>query len=153
MSSEQTVITQRNRRCSKCKAIMDYLALGEYRCPECGNEELDSYGVIRKYIDKHGPTPSALISLETGVPMNVIDDFLRKGRLEISDTSSMFLHCEKCGKDIKFGRICAACAKNSVTKMKEAFAPEEIGDEPVPISELQGRMFSTDRLKRRRDSI
>ena len=153
MSKDETIISQRNRRCKQCNSVLDYLALGEYRCPNCGNEELDAYGIIRKYLDEHGPTPSSVIALDTGVPMDIINDYLKKGRLEVADTSSVFLHCERCGKDIKFGRICTACAKNTVSSMKESITPEEIGDEPIPLAELQGRMFSSERARRRRNSF
>ncbi len=153
MKQNGKIISQRTKRCSKCNTVMDYLALGEYRCPSCGYEELDSYGIIRKYLDEHGSTPASVISLDTGISMEIINDYLAKGRLEVADTSNVFLHCEKCGKDIKFGRICTACAKNASSKMKETILPEEIGEEPLPISEIQGRMFSSERVKRRRNSF
>ena len=118
------------RHCSKCNAVMKYMAMGEYKCPECGNEELDDYGKVRRYLDEHGSTPAAIIESETGVRRTVINDYLRHGRLEISDGSPIFLKCEICGKDIKFGRVCAACAKNAVTRQKDPYSVEEIGEEP-----------------------
>ena len=53
--------------------------------------------------------------------------------------------CEICGKDIKFGRICAACAKNVVSRNGEsAVKIEDIGEEPIPLSMrgTSGRMFT-----------
>ena len=118
------------RRCSNCGQVMQYRSLGEYRCPFCGNEELDDYGKIRQYLDEHGPTPGTVIEQETGVRLSVINSYLRRGKLEINDNSPIFIRCEICGKDIKFGRVCAACAKNKVSKMRDPYAKEEIGDEP-----------------------
>ncbi len=128
-------LTKRRRKCSQCGTIMNYLALGEYKCPSCGNEELDDYGIIRKYLDEHGPSSSAAIEAATGVRRMVINEYLRKGRLEITDGSPVFIRCERCGKSIKFGRICAACAKNVVSRQEEKAIPfEEIGDEPTPFA-------------------
>lgn len=140
--ADLSILTQRRRKCSKCGTVMNYLALGEYKCPSCGNEELDDYGRIRQYLDEHGPTSSAAIAAATGVRRSVINQYLRKGRLEITDGSPVFLQCERCGKNIKFGRICAACAKNAVSRMDDKAIPiEEIGDEPVPFSPKQDKMF------------
>ncbi|MBR1628604.1 MAG: hypothetical protein IJ679_04950 [Lachnospiraceae bacterium] len=126
---------RRRRRCKQCGSFMDYISLGEYKCPSCGFVELDDYGKIRSYLDENGTASSAEIELATGVRRSVINEYLRKGRLEITDGSSVFLKCERCGKDIKFGRFCAACAKNMVSKMEEAIPPEEIGEEPIPLAQ------------------
>lgn len=134
------------RVCSKCHTPMEYMAMGEYKCPNCQNMEYDDYGLIRNYLDEHGPTPAAIIEKDTGVRRAVINDYLRRGRLEINDGSPVFIKCEICGKDIKFGRICAACAKNVVTRNDSSHIKiEEIGEEPVPLSarnNRRGEMFT-----------
>ena len=123
---------------------MKYLALGEYKCPECGNEEMDDYGKIRNYLDEHGPASATAIEAAIGVRRSVINSYLRKGRLEITDGSPVFIKCERCGKSIKFGRICAACAKNVVSRANDgsSIPIEEIGDEPVPFSPKSDKMFT-----------
>ena len=120
------------RKCSQCGSPMDYMAMGEYKCPNCRNVEYDDYGKIRNYLDEHGPTPATIIERDTGVRRVVINDYLRKGKLEINDASPIFIKCEICGKDIKFGRICAACAKNAVSRTESRFSKDDIGDEPLP---------------------
>lgn len=137
--------TVSKRPCSKCGTPMNYLAMGEYECPECGNFELDDYGIVRNYLDEHGPTPATIIERDTGVRRAVINDYLRRGRLEINDGSPVFIKCEICGKDIKFGRICAACAKNAVTRNEgPRYRAEDIGDEPIghTPSKKGGEMFT-----------
>ena len=138
-------ISSRKRKCSNCGNVLDYVALGEYVCSFCGNKELDDYGIIRKFLDEHGPASASVIETSTGVPRAIINQYLKKGRLEITDGSPVFLKCERCGKNIKFGRICAACAKNTVSKMEETVPIEEIGEEPIPLDKLpvrKDRMFT-----------
>lgn len=143
---KKQMIANNKRFCPKCSAQLKYMAMGEYKCPECGLAEKDSYGLVRAYLDEHGPTNATIIEQDTGVPRAIIDDFLRKGRLEINDNSPVFLKCELCGKDIKFGRICPACAKNKVSRMK-GYLFDEVGEEPV--NEIQkksgGRMYTRDK--------
>lgn len=149
--ADLSMLVQRRRKCSKCGTVMKYLALGEFECPACGNEELDDYGRIRKYLDEHGPTSSAAIEQATGVRRTVINEYLRRGRLEITDASPIFIRCERCGKNIKFGRVCSACAKNMVTKAedkKKGISIEEIGEEPIPLSQKHDKMFFANRNKR-----
>ena len=141
------LLAQRRRKCSKCGAVMKYLALGEYKCPECGNEEMDDYGKIRNYLDEHGPASATAIEAAIGVRRSVINNYLRKGRLEITDGSPVFIQCERCGKSIKFGRICAACAKNLVSKADDgsSIPIDEIGEEPVPLPKKSDKMFTNRR--------
>lgn len=126
----------RRRYCSRCGAQMRYMALGDFHCPRCGNEEQDDYGKIRTFLDENGPSPSTIIQSATGVSREVIDDFLRRGKLEVSDGSAHFLKCEECGCDIKYGRVCPACAKKGVSKIK-GFLKEEVGEEPTPIAKMR----------------
>ena len=115
------------RPCSACGTVMEYLSLGEYRCPKCGREELDEYGKVRRYVDEHGPTPAHIIAEETGVDREKIDVFLRKGKLEIVSGPEGYLKCEMCGVPIRFGRICQDCARTEGAKVKGYFL-EEVGD-------------------------
>ena len=128
---KRQMISDYKHTCPQCGAKLKYMAMGDYLCPECGLEQKDDYGIVREYLDEHGPTPALVIEAETGVPRLIIEDFLRKGRLEINDNSPIFLKCELCGKDIKFGRICPVCAKNKVSRMK-GYLVDEVGEEPVP---------------------
>ncbi len=124
------MLANQKRICPKCGTPLKYMAMGDFECPSCGHMEQDDYGKVRSYLDEHGPTPAAIIEDDTGVPRIIIEDFLRKGRLEINENSPVFLKCELCGKDIKYGRICPACAKNKVSRMR-GYLVDEVGEEAV----------------------
>ena len=123
------LMQNKKRYCSNCGTQLKYLSLGDYICPECGHKEKDDYGIVREYIEKNGPSPSYVIHMATGVPEDVINTFVKKGKLEVSDTSPVFFKCEQCGTDIKYGRLCPMCAKSKVAKVKGYFI-EEVGETP-----------------------
>ena len=67
--------------CEKCGGAMKYHGTGIYKCELCGNEAMDDFGKVKVYLDEHGPTSAITIAKETGVHRDIIDNFLRKGRL------------------------------------------------------------------------
>ena len=115
--------------CPRCKGKMEYIAVGEYRCKTCRMVTRDDYGKVRAYIDAHGRATSLEIEEATGVPKEVVDTFLRQGKLEITSGPSGYLRCELCGADIRFGRICSKCARTDGAKMKGYYV-EDVGEAP-----------------------
>ncbi len=126
---EYRMMQNRKRYCPICGTQLQYLSLGDYICPECGHKEKDDYGKVREFIEENGPAPSYVIHMATGVPESVINRFVKKGKLEVSDNSPIFFKCEQCGADIKYGRLCPSCANSKVAKLKGYFI-EEVGERP-----------------------
>lgn len=95
--------------CPECKIPMKYKYAGLYVCEKCGAEELNNFGKIKRYLEEHGPTNAIELSAQTGVSRSLIGEYLRLGRVEIPENSSVFIHCKGCGVPIRFGNYCAAC--------------------------------------------
>ena len=100
---------ERVKKCPRCSNNMKYIYGEIFECPFCGYKELSDFGKVRDFLDKAGPQPAVIISQETGVPLDVIDAFLREGRVEIPDGSDMYIKCQSCGTDIRYGRYCPDC--------------------------------------------
>lgn len=98
-------------RCSKCGYDLTFKGVGSYMCERCRNVEYDDYGLVRNYIEKHPGASTAEASEATGVDEHDINTMLRDGRIEIAAESKVFLKCEGCGKEIRFGKYCAECGK------------------------------------------
>lgn len=128
-SIEKALIASKPMECELCGGKIYYLDGGRYQCRSCEHIMLDDFGKVKAYIDKHGPSPSPVIAAATGVSAEVIDVFLRRGRLEIPEGSKYYIKCEKCHCSIRYGRFCPDCIKETVGGMKAIFA-EEVGEKP-----------------------
>lgn len=142
------IIRKHTKTCPRCRTKMEYISLGEYKCPACRYTFLDDYGKIRAFIDKHGPATALEIEEATGVPRAVADEYLKIGKLEIAKGPEGYLRCEICGADIRYGRICPKCARTDGAKMKGYFV-EDVGDTPYGAKDAGQMRF----LKKRQERI
>ena len=95
--------------CEKCKGVMVFKGVGEYKCEDCGHVEYDDYGKCRNFIETHPGATTAQVSSGTGVSQKAIRQMLKDQRLEIAANSHAFLKCESCGASIRYGRLCKSC--------------------------------------------
>ncbi len=115
--------------CKKCGTDYVYKSLGVYECPKCGFIEKDDYAKVREYIEENGASSAVAIASATGVTVSEINAMLREGRLEIPNGSGVFIRCETCGAEIRFGRLCPACAAKLSSDFK-GYAGPSVGETP-----------------------
>ena len=110
---------------------------------------MDDFGKVKKYLEENGPTPTLVLAEATGVKVEIIEIFLRQGRLEIPEGSKYYLKCERCGCSIRFGRYCPSCTQELAGGIQRMLF-EDMGARPKNTnSELMGRMRYLDRRERR----
>lgn len=134
-------------KCPKCGTMYRDLEASVYICPNCGYEEPTNFGIVRSYLQEHGNASALEISRDTNVPVREINSFLRKGRLEIPESSEVFISCKRCGTSIRYGKYCPGCAQELAKELKSAFDPSCIGAVPKG---LQGKMHSLNQPRDRR---
>ena len=125
--------------CDKCGGKYKYKAQGIYECEDCRNVMLDDYGKVRVFLETNGNAPAIVISAETGVPVSVIQEYLKDGKLEIPDGSDIYIKCEKCGKDIRYGKYCPSCATQLSKDLQGALHMGNIGEVPK-VNKSTGKM-------------
>lgn len=123
--------------CRACSGELQYKSHGEYECKSCGAIFLDDYGKVRKFIEVNGPSPAVIISEETGVSIDKINELLRQGRVEIPENSDIFIKCESCGTDIRYGKYCPTCAARLSKTLKGVY---EAGEVPRKKDNMNGSM-------------
>lgn len=152
MSEEQkNSIARRIERikfCPTCGEPMKYMFGEVYKCSKCGRSELTDFGKVREFLEKSGPQPAVVISRETGVELNVIDKFLREGRVEIPDGSDIYIKCQSCGTDIRYGRFCPECMMKISKDIGQAMLAPEVGEKPRIKSGKMHTLEESDRAKR-----
>lgn len=131
--------------CKACGGKMGYVNHGKYQCETCGAVEMDDFGKVRQYIEEHGPSPAFAISEETGVPVSIINSLLRAGRVEIPEGSEIYIKCERCGRDIRYGRFCPECALNMTKQIQGGF---EVGEVPKHKPNTEQMRFLDSKRKR-----
>lgn len=143
---EKFVQQKQMEKCEFCHNKMKYEGAGRYRCSYCGMEALDDFGKLRKFLEENGPTPGGVIAQATGISIDKIDDFLRKGRVEIPNGEKFYLSCEKCGCDIRYGRYCPQCATR---ELKNNFhtSYQDVGEKPRHSynADMSGKMHFVNR--------
>lgn len=137
----KAVVINRFKTCKACRGRLVYLYSGIYQCETCKVYEMDEFGKIKNFLDQNGPTPAIFIAEKTGVTLDVINDFLRKGRVEIPEGAPFYIKCEKCGTDIRYGRYCPECAAHLAGSIKQAFLAEDVGERP----KQKGKMHFLDK--------
>lgn len=130
MGAREELALNRPWFCEICGGEMKPLYAGMYECKECKRHEYDDFGKVRAYIEEHGKQPAPILSAETGVSLETIEMFLRTGRLEIPEGSEIYIECERCGCDIRYGRFCSDCMKILTGDVKRAFFNEAAGEKP-----------------------
>ena len=143
-------LTDLNRptHCPRCNVAYNYKSLGVYECPKCGLTEKDDYARIRDFLEKNGPSSAVMISNATGIPVSRINELLRDGRLEIPNESPLFIKCENCRTDIRFGRFCPACAAKLSNRIQGMYSGA-VGETPVRGTEKM-RYFGQNNDNKRR---
>ncbi len=97
--------------CEKCGGPVIFMGVGEYKCDRCSHVMYDDYGIVRNYVETHRGATVVEISAVTGIPQSQIQQMLKDERLEITESSRVFMKCEGCGKEIRTGRFCLTCEK------------------------------------------
>ncbi len=97
------------RTCTECGGVMVFKGVGEYHCEDCGAVDYDDYGKVRRYIEGHRGATAVEVESAVGVSQRKIRQMLKDGRFEVTADSRAFLHCEMCGKAIRYGEYCSEC--------------------------------------------
>ncbi|MGE5579862.1 MAG: MerR family transcriptional regulator [Bacillota bacterium] len=95
------------RNCRRCGRL--FVFVGGPVCPDCLAKEEEQYRKVKLYIDDHPGCGVQETSDETGVPVDIVVEFLRQGLLVTGSGPEGQLVCMICRRPITKGRICPRC--------------------------------------------
>ena len=111
--------------CPNCNSLF---VMTKFRdvCDACYKEEEAQYDKVYAYIRKKINRTASMMQVvkDTGVEETLIIKFVRTGKLRIAQFTNLGIPCEKCGANIKNGRLCGKCRDSLVTDL-QAFENEE----------------------------
>ncbi len=106
------------RNCRKCGKIFNYLG-GAPVCSVCKELDEKDFKRVKEYLYENPGATLTSVSMELDISVEKIRRFLKEGRLEIiGDDGNLILECEKCGKSIKSGRLCAECERGLASDLR-----------------------------------
>jgi hypothetical protein len=133
------------QECKRCGKMFYYTGIGKCICAVCKAEDEAEFELVKDFIYDNLSATIMQVAKETGVRISRIKSYLRDGRLVIPDGSAIFLSCEVCGADIKFGRLCRPCADNLSNELKKEMEISEFQIGEKPKNAGVGRMRFLDR--------
>lgn len=133
------------RNCRRCNKIFQYK--GNKYCDSCIGEMDQLFTKVRDYIYDNADANVIEVSQETGVEEEIILEFLREGRLELTSPGMDFL-CERCQEPITTGRYCNKCITEFDREMKRGLA--EATRKPGDTGQDSRRMYITDYYNKKR---
>ncbi|MDD5948530.1 MAG: MerR family transcriptional regulator [Lachnospiraceae bacterium] len=133
---------QKNLRvCRKCRRFFEYQNIGYGLCPDCTRIDNENFEKVKDYLIDHGAATAQEISNALDISEIVIYQYLRDGRIEIPDNSPIYIKCELCHADIRYGKYCPECAmkmKKELNKGTTTIDIYEVGEKPK--NRLSGKM-------------
>lgn len=108
--------------CVRCKKA--FVRVNGLVCPECVEFEEEQFEVIKEFLYQNPKSTMEEISEGTEVPVKRIIQFLKEGRLEGIEGST--LKCSRCGIEITKGKYCIKCSKHMKNGLKAIQEGEDI---------------------------
>ena len=108
---------------------------------------------VKEYLEENGKTPAFIISEDTGVSVDIINEFLRNGRIEIPEGELSYIQCEKCGQSIRYGRFCPHCALSLSKDIQSALNSGMIGEIPKTKTSSRMHYFELKKLQEKRNKL
>ncbi len=128
------------RNCKRCGKIFVYAGVAV--CPECLQKEEEQYKKVKRFLDEHPRAGVRETSDETGVPTEVVVEFVRQGLLVTHAGPGGQLTCMICKKPITRGRLCPRCEGllGAAAGRPQAPEPDESAKE-LPRGSTKERMY------------
>ena len=102
---------ENNQYCEECNRPLPN-NYNHSLCPVC--EENQLFGMVKEYVRTHNVNEFEL-SKTLQIPLFKSRNWIKEGRMEYKELQQqiVLVHCEICGQQISFGRICPSCMKRT----------------------------------------
>ncbi|MDR5658114.1 hypothetical protein RH915_01295 [Serpentinicella sp. ANB-PHB4] len=118
------------RACRKCRKPIHEKSLHEY-CESCYKKIEEVFEQIRDYLREFPGATSYEMEQRLGIPVHVINNFVKDGRLVEMPNEFLNIQCIKCNCLLlsAYHKYCPACEVKMIRELddaKEALTPKQI---------------------------
>lgn len=131
----------RMANCERCGKL--FVAVGGNVCPECREYEDKCLRRAREILLKEPGLGVLELVERLGEPLELVEKFIREGRLRFAKNDDIQLNCEICGRRITEGKRCPSCELRMRKMAREAFRAGG--------SDSKNRMHSLETIKMREE--
>ncbi|NNV07384.1 TIGR03826 family flagellar region protein [Geobacillus sp. C56-T2] len=96
-------------------------------CPSCHEEEERQFQIVAQFLRRRENRLATMeqIVAATGVSEMLLTKFIKSGRLTLAQLPNLGYPCDRCGKLIREGRMCADCSKDLQGQLEMVKKEEE----------------------------
>lgn len=130
--------------CSRCGTV--FVKSLRDICQECYKKEEAAFQIVYNYLKQQKNRQATITEIveETEVEEELIIKFVKDKRLTPKDFPMLAYPCERCGKDIRRGKICTACSD----ELKQDLAVLEEDKERTEREEQKDIYFTMNKHKK-----
>ncbi len=124
--------------CDRCGKM--FLSLASRTCPECREEDEACLRRAKEILYRRPDLDIMGLANEADIQIELIEDFIRQGRLVFRKAVKIDINCEMCGKPISKGKRCDSCNQRIVSMVRQSMKQkqaERIGMHSVRISKAR----------------
>ena len=133
------------RNCPSCDAFFNYTGIRDV-CTKCAQQEEEMYQIVYRFLRKRenrAATAERIVEA-TGVDIDILYKWVRKGRLHPAHFPNLGYPCDNCGKITNKGKLCERCS-DSIKKDLRAF--EAVKEFRESIEKREKLTYHSDRKK------
>lgn len=130
--------------CKECRRLFNYLS-GVQLCTDCRRKQEEKFQEVKRYLRENPGASLEQLSESCGVKGGYVTQWVREGRLELSDCAEADIRCRRCGTTIPGGRLCGRCKRDFLYEWNEL---EDKNQKPQPTDDT-GDTKPRMRFKRR----
>ena len=134
------------KNCVRCGRLFSPLG-GRSICDNCRNAEEEGFQRIRAYINENPACTMAELAEATDVRQKRILQYIREGRLQVSEGMHGEVRCESCNAPIDKGRHCEDCKKRVNQEIHGAFGKMPGPPQQQPEVKKSAKMHTAVRKK------
>ena len=117
------------RNCRSCGRLFNYLT-GIQLCDGCKAALEQKFQEVKEYVRDNRDAPINAVAEACDVSVKQLRQWVREERLIFSESSGVFLECEKCGAAIRMGRFCEGCKSKLQGDLRSAYVAPQQAEAP-----------------------